>query len=312
MNRKSRIYVAGHTGLIGSALVRLLKEKSHSHIITCTHSSLDLTDQKAVGRFFAREKPEYVFLAAARSGGIHANKTYPAEFIYQNLMIQTNVIDSALKYKTKKLLNLSSSCIYPRKIKQPMKEGHLFSGDIEETNEAYGMAKLAGIKMCQAYYQQHGANFISVIPANVYGPGDHFDENGHVLAALLGKFHQARQKNEKSVTLWGTGKPKREFLYVDDVGAGCLFLMKQYHHPEPINLGIGRETSIAQLARMIQQIVGFQGKIEFDTTQPDGNPRRLLDSKKIHTLGWRAKTSLEDGLKTTYDWYQKKHARQQK
>lgn len=303
--------MAGHTGLIGSALVRLLKEKSHSHIITRTHSSLDLTDQKAVCRFFAREKPEYVFLAAARSGGILANKTYPAEFIYQNLMIQTNVIDSALKHKTKKLLNLSSSCIYPKKSKQPMIEDYLFSGDMEETNEAYGMAKLAGIKMCQAYHRQHGSNFISVIPANVYGPGDHFDENGHVLAALLGKFHQARQQNRKLVTLWGTGKPKREFLYVDDVVSGCLFLMKQYHHPEPINLGIGRETSIAQLARMIQKIVEFQGEIEFDTTQPDGNPRRLLGSRRIHALGWRAKTSLEEGLKATYDWYQKKLARQQ-
>ena len=309
MNKNSRIYVAGHTGLIGSALVRLLKEKSYSNIITRTRKSLDLTDQKAVDRFFSRGKPEYVFLAAARAGGIHANKTYPAEFIYQNIMIQTNVIDCALKYKTKKLLNLSSSCIYPKKSKQPMKEEYLLSGDIEETNEAYGMAKLAGIKMCQAYCRQYGVNFISVIPANVYGVGDHFDENGHVLAALLGKFHNAHQQNKKSVTLWGTGKPKREFLYVDDAAEGCLFLMKKYQRPEPVNLGIGRETSITQLAKMIQSIVGFRGQLKFDTTQPDGNPRRLLDSQTIHALGWRAKISLEDGLKITYDWYKKNLAR---
>ncbi len=309
MNKNSRIYVAGHTGLIGSALVRLLKKKSFSRIITRTHKSLDLTDQKAVDRFFRQQRPEYIFLAAARAGGIHANKTYPAEFIYQNLMIQANVIDCALKYKTKKLLNLSSSCIYPKKSKQPMQEEYLFSGDIEETNEAYGTAKLAGIKMCQAYHRQYGANFISVIPANVYGPGDHFDENGHVLAALLEKFHQAHQQNKKSVTLWGTGKPRREFLYVDDAAEGCLFLMKKYHHSKPINLGIGRETSIAQLAKMIRLTVAFRGQLKFDAAKPDGNPRRRLDSKKIHALGWQAKMSLEDGLKITYDWYKKKLAR---
>jgi GDP-L-fucose synthase len=310
MDKNSRIYVAGHTGLIGSALVRALKAKSYFNIISRTRKSLDLTDQKAVDRFFAKEKPEYIFLAAARVGGIHANKTYPAEFIYQNLMIQSNIIDCALKYKSKKLLNLSSSCIYPRKSKQPMKEEYLFSGDIEETNDAYGMAKLAGIKMCQAYHRQYGANFISVIPSNVYGPGDHFDESGHVLAALLGKFHQAHQQNKKSVTLWGTGKPKREFLYVEDAAEGCLFLMKKYHRPEPVNLGIGRETSIKQLAKMIQSMVEFRGQLNFDSSKPDGNPRRLLDSKKIHTLGWQAKMCLEDGLKATYDWYQKKLARQ--
>lgn len=310
MNKNSKIYVAGHKGLIGSALLRLLKQESYSNIITRTHKALDLTNQSSVDRFFAREKPEYIFLAAARVGGIHANKTYPADFIYQNLMIQTNVIDCALKYKARKLLNLSSSCIYPKKSKQPMKEDYLFSGDIEETNDAYGLAKLAGIKMAQAYHRQHGANFISVIPANVYGPGDHFDENGHVLAALLGKFHQARRQNQKSVTLWGTGKPKREFLYVDDVARGCLFLMQKYHRPEQVNLGIGRETSIAQLAKMIQQIVGYKGQIKFDASKPDGNPRRLLDSSKIQALGWKAQTSLEDGLEMTYNWYQNQLARQ--
>ena len=305
MNKNSRIYVAGHTGLLGSALLRLLKEKSYSNIITRTRKSLDLTNQKVVDSFFAKEKPEYIFLAAARVGGIHANKTYPADFIYQNMMIQTNVINSSLKYKTKKLLNLSSSCIYPKRIKQPMREEYLYTGDIEETNEAYGMAKLAGIKMCQAYNRQYGANIISVIPANVYGVGDHFDENGHVLAALLGKFYTAQQQNKKSVTLWGTGKPKREFLYVDDAADGCLFLMKNHSSPEPINLGIGRETSIKQLAKMIQSTVGYRGSLEFDTTKPDGNPRRLLDSHQIHALGWRAKISLEEGLKITYDWYRK-------
>ncbi|MDH5763075.1 MAG: GDP-L-fucose synthase [Nitrospinota bacterium] len=303
MKKNSRIYVAGHTGLIGSALLRRLKEQSYSNIITRTHKALDLTNQPAVDRFFAKEKPEYVFLAAARVGGIHANKTYPAEFIYQNLMIQTNVLDCALKHKTKKLLNLSSSCIYPKKCKQPMKEEYLFSGDIEETNDAYGMAKLAGIKMCQAYRRQYGANFISAIPANVYGPGDHFDENGHVLAALLGKFHTARKSNKKSVTLWGTGKPKREFLYVDDAADGCLFLMKKYNSAETINLGIGRETSITQLAKLIRSTVGYKGSTSFDTSKPDGNPRRLLDSSRIHALGWQANVSLEDGLQRTYDWY---------
>jgi len=305
MNKNSRIYVAGHTGLIGSALVRLLKEKSHSNIITRTRKSLDLTDQKAVDRFFAKEKPEYIFLAAARVGGIHANKTYPAEFIYQNLMIQTHVIDCALKYKTKKLLNLSSSCIYPKQSKQPMKEEYLFTGDIEETNDAYGMAKLAGIKMCQAYRWQHGANFISVILANVYGPGDHFDDNGHVLAALIEKIHLAQLKNKKTVTLWGTGKPKREFLFVDDAAKGCVFLMKRYNGADTINLGIGRETSITQLAKLIQSTVGYKGSTSFDTSKPDGNPRRLLDSEKVHALGWRAQISLEDGLQRTYDWYRK-------
>ncbi len=291
--------------MIGSALVRLLKEKSHSNIITRTRKSLDLTDQKAVDRFFAKEKPEYIFLAAARVGGIHANKTYPAEFIYQNLMIQTHVIDCALKYKTKKLLNLSSSCIYPKQSKQPMKEEYLFTGDIEETNDAYGMAKLAGIKMCQAYRWQHGANFISVILANVYGPGDHFDDNGHVLAALIEKIHLAQLKNKKTVTLWGTGKPKREFLFVDDAAKGCVFLMKRYNGADTINLGIGRETSITQLAKLIQSTVGYKGSTSFDTSKPDGNPRRLLDSEKVHALGWRAQISLEDGLQRTYDWYRK-------
>ncbi|MCH8348293.1 MAG: GDP-L-fucose synthase [Proteobacteria bacterium] len=305
MNKNSRIYVAGHTGLIGSALLRLLKREGCSHILTRTHTGLDLTNQKAVDRFFTKEKPQYVFLAAARVGGIHANKTYPAEFIYQNLMIQTNVIDCALKYKAKKLLLLSSSCIYPIKSPQPMKEAVLFSGDIEETNDAFGMAKLTGIKMCQAYHRQYGANFISVIPANVYGPGDHFDENGHVLAALIEKFHQAHQRNKKWVTLWGTGKPKREFLYVEDAAEGCVFLMKKYHQPDPINLGIGRETSITQLARLVQSTVGFRGQLKFDTAKPDGNLRRLLDSRKIHALGWRAGVSLENGLQRTYDWYRK-------
>ncbi len=312
MKKNSRIYVAGHTGLIGSALVRLLKKKSYSHIITRTHRALDLTNQAAVDRFFAKEKPEYIFLAAARVGGIHANKTYPGEFIYQNLMIQTNVINCALKYKARKLLLLSSSCIYPKQSKQPMKEEYLFTGNMEETNEAYGMAKLAGMKMCRAYHRQYGANFISVIPANVYGPGDHFDENGHVLAALLEKFHKAGRQNKESVTLWGTGQPKREFLYVDDAADGCLFLMKQYNIPDPINLGIGRETSIIQLAKLIQSTVGYQGSLEWDTSKPDGNPRRLLDSRKIHAMGWRAGVSLVAGLKLTYDWYQNKRARKAK
>ena len=306
MKRNSRIYIAGHTGLIGSAILRCLKKNGYKNIITRTHRQLDLTDHGKVDRFFSRERPEYIFVAAARVGGIHANSTYPAEFIYQNLMIQNHLIDLAHQYKVKKLLLLSSSCIYPKKCSQPMKEESLFTGLMEPTNEPYGMAKLAGIRMCQAYQKQYGSQFISVIPANVYGIQDHFDENGHVLAALIGKFHDAVQRKARKVTLWGTGKPKREFLYVDDAADACLFLMKHYQGADPINLGTGRETSISQLARMIQKVSGYKGDLIFDTKRPDGNPRRLLDSSRIHALGWQASVPLEEGLKTTYDWYQKR------
>jgi GDP-L-fucose synthase len=305
MNKTSKIYVAGHTGLIGSAILRKLKAGGYRNILTKTHAQLDLTRRQDVERFFAKHKPEYVFLAAARVGGIHANKTFPGEFIFQNIMIQAHVLDLARQYKVKKLLFLTSSCVYPRICSQPMKVDSLFTGALEPTNEAYGMAKLAGIKMCQAYNRQYGTNFITVIPANVYGVNDHFDENGHVLAALIAKFHQAKTKGEKSVVVWGTGKPKREFFYVDDLADAGLFLMRSYQSSEPINVGIGRETSIAQLARMIGKTVGYKGQIVFDTTKPDGNPRRWLDSGKIFNMGWKPRFPLADGLAITYDWYKK-------
>jgi GDP-L-fucose synthase len=304
MNKKSKIYVAGHKGMIGSAICRALEKRGYANILTKSHKALDLTQQAKVERFFAKEKPDYVFLAAARVGGIHANNTYPAEFIYQNTMIQSNIIHSAWQQKTKKLFFLASSCVFPKKTSQPMREDSLMTGLMEPTNEPYGLAKLSGINLCQSYRRQYGCNFISVIPANTYGMNDHFDENGHVLAALIGKFHSAKTKGDAEVSLWGSGKPKREFLYADDLADACLFLMKKYNAPEVINIGTGRETSIKQLAQHIAKITDFKGKLVFDTSKPDGNPRRLVDSSRIHDLGWKAKTALEDGLEKTYRWYQ--------
>lgn len=303
MERDARIYVAGHTGLVGSAIVRRLQALGYTNIQTKTHREMDITDRKKVESFFAKEKPEYVFLAAARVGGIRANNTYPAEFIYQNLMIQTNVIDLAYRSGAKKLLFLASSCIYPKICRQPIKEEYLLTGPIEQTNEPYGIAKLAGIKICQGYNKQYGTNFISVIPANVYGINDHFDKNGHVVAALIGKFHEAKIKGDESVTIWGTGKPKREFFYVDDLADACIFLMNKYDGSEVINVGRGADTSIAELASIIKEVVGFAGKIFYDATKPDGIPKRLLDSSRINALGWKAKTELDDGLNITYEWY---------
>lgn len=306
MNWDARIYVAGHTGLIGSAIVRKLKVLGYKEILTKTHKELDLTEREKAEKFFANEKPEYVFLAAARVGGIYANSTYPAEFIYENLMIQTNVIDLSYRYGVKKLLFLGSSCIYPKMCKQPMKEEYLLTGSIEPTNEPFGVAKLAGIKMCQAYNKQYGANFVSLIPANVYGPNDHFDEDGHVVASLIRKFHEAKVKGYESVTIWGTGKPKREFFYVDDLADACIFLMNKYNSSDVINVGKGSDTSIAKLSSIIQKIVGYEGGIIYDTTKPNGAPRRLLDSTKVNALGWSARTELENGLYITYDWYKKR------
>lgn len=303
MKKNSKIYVAGHTGLIGSAIVRRLKSLSYTRIVTKTHADLDLTDRGKVERFFAKEKPEYVILAAARVGGIHANSTYPAEFIFQNLMIQTNVIDLAWKYNVKKLQFLVSSCVYPKVCPQPMKEEYLMTGALESTSEPYAMAKLSGVKMCQSYSRQYGVNFKTVIPANIYGINDHFDENGHVLAALIAKFHMAQVKGEKSVTVWGTGKPIREFFFVNDLADACVFLIKRREVDDVINIGGGRETSIAALAELVKTTIGYKGKIIFDTSKPDGNLRRFLDSSKITTLGWKAKTPLESGLKATYNWY---------
>ncbi|PIQ96174.1 MAG: GDP-fucose synthetase [Nitrospinae bacterium CG11_big_fil_rev_8_21_14_0_20_56_8] len=303
MKKSAKIYVAGHRGLIGSALVRALKDRGYKNLLTRPHQALDLTHQNKVDRFFEREKPEYVFLAAARVGGIRANDTYPAEFIYQNQMIQANVLHSASNHGARKLLFFSSSCIYPKKSRQPMKEEYLMTGPMEPTNEAYGAAKMAGLVMCQSYRRQYGANFISVIPANVYGIHDHFDENGHVLAALIAKFHEARVKKKKQVTVWGTGKPRREFFYVDDLADAALFLMENYDRAEPINVGTGQETSIRVLAEKVKEAVGFEGEIVYDTNRPDGNPRRLLDSSRIRAMGWRPGTSLERGLELTCRWY---------
>lgn len=303
MDKSSLIYIAGHTGLVGSAILRKLKFLGCRNIITRTHQEMDLMDRVKVNSFFAEEKPEYVFLAAARVGGIHANNTYPAEFIYENLMIQTNIIDLSYRYGIKKLLFLGSSCVYPKICPQPMKEEYLLTGPIETTNEPYGIAKLAGIKMCQAYNKQYGTNFISVIPANAYGIHDHFNENGHVVAALINKFHEAKIKDKESVTVWGTGKPKREFFYVDDLADACIFLMREYKDNEVINVGTGCDTSIADLASILQRIVGFDGKITFDLTKPDGAPQRLLDVSKLTSLGWKYKTGLEEGFKMTYEWF---------
>jgi len=303
MERSVRIYVAGHSGLIGSAIVRKLKLLDYKNIITRSHKEMDLTERNKVAEFFEKEGPEYVFLAAARVGGIYANSTYPAEFLYENLMIQTNVIDLSYRYGVKKLLFLASSCIYPKMCKQPMKEEYILSGPIEPTNEPFGIAKLAGLKMCQAYNRQYGTNFISVVPGNVYGMNDDFDEDGHVLASLIKKFHGAKVRGGNSVTIWGTGKPKREFVYADDIAEALIFLMDQYDDSEPINVGTGLDTSVAELAELIKGIVGFKGNINYDTTKPDGSPVRLLDIGRITALGWKSKITLEEGLKVTYNWF---------
>ena len=303
MNKKSKIYVAGHKGLIGSAIVRKLNKLSYKNVITRTRKALDLSDSKKVERFLSKERPEYVILAAAKVGGIHANCAYPAEFIYENLAIQNNIIELAYRIKVKKLLFLTSSCVYPKFCKQPIKEDYLMTGVIEPTNEPYAVAKLAGIKMCQAYNKQYGANFISVVPANVYGINDHFNENGHVVAALIEKFYQAKKNNSKSVSIWGTGRPKREFFFVDDLADVCIFLLKNYNQANLINVGTGQETSIAQLARRIKKVSGFHGELVFDKLKPDGNPRRILDNSKISAMGWEAQTSLDKGLKITWEWY---------
>jgi len=320
MLKDSRIYVAGHKGLVGSAILRRLKSEEYTELMTRTHKELDLMNQADVGRFFEKEKPEYVFLAAAKVGGILANHSYPAEFIYENLMVQTNVIHAAYKTGVKKLLFLGSSCIYPRECPQPMKEEYLLSGKLEPTNEPYAIAKIAGVKMCQSYNRQYGTRFISVMPTNVYGPGDNFDlETSHVLAALIRKFNEAKVRDQRaevggseqserssygsSVTIWGTGKPRREFLYVDDLADACLFIMRNYEGSEFLNIGVGKDTSIKELSEMIGEIVGFEGPIHYDSTRPDGTPQKLLDVSRLHGLGWRSETSLREGIKKTYQWY---------
>ncbi|MBN1849832.1 MAG: GDP-L-fucose synthase [Deltaproteobacteria bacterium] len=311
MDKNARIYIAGHKGLVGSAILRRLRSERYSHLITQSHQELDLMRQDDVEAFFQSQRPEYVFLAAAKVGGILANNTYPAEFIYHNIMIQTNVIHSAYLASVKKLLFLGSSCIYPKSCPQPIKEEYLLSGKLEPTNEPYAIAKIAGIKMCQAYNRQYGTHFISCMPTNLYGPGDNFDlETSHVLAALIRKFHEAKQNilsfdddSDTHVTLWGTGAPKREFLHVDDLADAVLFLMNNYDGNEIINVGVGKEISIKELADMIAGIVGFKGEIRYDPSKPDGMPLKLLDISRLSHMGWKNKVSLQEGIESTYQWY---------
>ena len=304
MDKNSKIYIAGHRGLVGSALERLLKSQGYTNFLTKTHSELNLERQQDVEDFFAEEKPEYVFLAAAKVGGIVANNSYPANFIYSNLIIQSNIIDASYRSGVKKLLFLGSSCIYPKYAPQPMREEYLLTGELEPTNEPYAVAKIAGIRMCQAYNRQYGTNFISVMPTNLYGPNDNFDlQTSHVLPALLRKFDEAKTKGE-DVTLWGTGTPKREFLHVDDLADACVFLMKDYNDGDIVNIGSGTDILIRDLATLMKQITGFEGRLVWDSTKPDGTPRKQLDVSKLNSLGWAPRISLEDGIRSTYKWYQ--------
>ena len=305
MEKSAKIYVAGHQGLVGSAILRKLISEGYSNIVTRSFQELDLRDQIAVNEFFKKEKPEFVFLAAAKVGGILANNTYPVDFLRDNLLIQTNVIDAAYRYGTRKLLFLGSSCIYPKFAPQPIKEEYLLTGELEPTNEPYAIAKIAGIKLCQAYNRQYGTNFISVMPTNLYGPGDNFDlETSHVIPALIRKFHESKIKGKDQVVVWGSGKPFREFLHVDDLADACLFLMHNYNSSEIINIGTGMDLSIAELAYLIKDIVGYDGNIVFDTSKPDGTPRKLLDVSKIFNMGWKPRITLEEGIRSTYSWYQ--------
>ncbi len=306
MNKDAKIYVAGHEGLVGSAIVRLLQQQSFTKIITRTMQQLDLRDQQATYHFFEHEQPEYVFLAAAKVGGIKANNDFPASFIYDNLMIEANVIHAAYKVGVKKLLFLGSSCIYPRECAQPISENYLLTGSLEPTNKAYAIAKIAGIELCRSYNYQYGTNFISCMPTNLYGPYDNFDyETSHVLPALIAKMSRASQEGAQMVMLWGSGHPRREFLYVDDLAQALLFLMEHYSESLPINIGTGEDISIKELALLIKEIVGYKGDIIFDATKPDGTPRKLLNVEKINKLGWRSNISLYDGIVKTIEWYKK-------
>ncbi|AOP33661.1 GDP-fucose synthetase [Leptospira tipperaryensis] len=303
MEKTAKIYIAGHKGLVGSAIERVLRDEGYENVIGKSHSELDLTEQTDVLEFFKKEKPDYVFLAAAKVGGIHANNTYPAEFIFSNLQIQNNIIDACYRFKVKKLVFLGSSCIYPKFAQQPMDEGQLLDGKLEPTNEPYAVAKIAGIVMCQSYNRQYGTNFISVMPTNLYGPGDNYHpENSHVLPALIRRFYEAKVQNLSEVVVWGTGKPLREFLYSDDMARACVFLMKNYDvvgdskGGEHVNVGSGIEVSIRELAETVKEVVGFQGLLTFDLTKPDGTPRKLLDVSKLHKMGWRHQVELRKGI----------------
>lgn len=304
MDKNSKIYVAGHRGLVGSAIVRGLEAKGYKNIIGRTHKELDLMDSSAVEEFFELEKPEYVFLAAAKVGGIYANSTYPADFIYENLQIQNNVIGMAKKYNVKKLMFLGSSCIYPKMCPQPIKEEYLLSGYLEETNEAYALAKISGLKMCQFFNKQYDTNYISVMPTNLYGPYDNFSGvNSHVMPALIRRFHEAKVNNELEVVVWGSGTPLREFLYSEDMADACIYLMETYKGNDFFNIGTGKEITIKELAELIKRVVGYEGKIVWDSSKPDGTPRKLLDVSRLEKAGWKYKIELEDGVKMAYEWF---------
>lgn len=304
MNKTDKIYIAGHKGLVGSAIMRTLENAGYTNLVYRTHAELDLIQQQKVYDFFLEEQPDYVFLAAAKVGGIHANNTYRGEFIYENLMVQNNVIDAAYRFGTKRLLFLGSSCIYPRNCPQPMREEYLLSGQLELTNEPYAIAKIAGIKLCEAYNNQFKTDFVSVMPTNLYGPNDNFNlETSHVLPALIRKIHEAKLARSQQVILWGTGSPKREFLHVNDMAAACVFVMNKAGFTTMVNIGSGEEVSIRELGELICAVVGYQGEIIYDRDKPDGMPRKLLDTTRIANLGWEAKIKLRDGLQDAYEWF---------
>jgi GDP-L-fucose synthase len=304
MKKDSKIYVAGHRGLVGSAIVRELQKKGYTNIVGKAHKELNLMSSTDVENFFEQEKPEYVFLAAAKVGGIHANSTYPADFIYENLQIQNNVIGNSYKYGVKKLMVLGSSCIYPKMCPQPIKEEYLLSGYLEETNEAYALAKIVGLKMCQYFNKQYGTNYISVMPTNLYGPYDNFHpENSHVMPALIRRFHEAKVSGAKEVVVWGSGTPLREFLYSEDMADACIYLMENYEGDDFFNIGTGKEITIRGLAELIKEVVGYEGEIIFDTTKPDGTPRKLLDVSKLEKSGWKYKMELKYGIREAYKWF---------
>jgi GDP-L-fucose synthase len=306
MDKSDKIFVAGHRGMVGSALMRRLETEAFSNIVTHQRAQLDLADESAVAKFFKEQRPDIVIVAAAKVGGIKANNDYPVEFLVENLQIQNNVIRAAYDNGVRKLLFLGSSCIYPKFAPQPIPESALLTGPLEQTNEAYAIAKIAGIKLCQAFSRQYGANFISAMPTNLYGPNDNFDlETSHVLAALLRKAHEAKVRNDRKLIVWGSGKPRREFLHVDDLASACLLLLEKYDSPEIINVGCGEDISIRELAELICDVVGFGGELAWDATQPDGTPRKLLDISKIRALGWKPAIALRDGIKRTYDWFLK-------
>ena len=304
LDSKSRVLVAGAKGMVGSAIVRALENTGHTAVLAPSRRELDLMDPAAVEAFFTAEKPEFVFVAAAKVGGIHANNSYPADFIYDNLVIEANLIHAAFRHKVEKLLFLGSTCIYPKLAPQPLKEEYLLSGPLEPTNEWYAVAKIAGIKLCQAFHKQHGCRFISGMPTNLYGQNDNFNlETSHVMPALIRKFHEAKTSGAEEIVVWGSGKPLREFLHVDDCAEACLFLMRNYEDPEICNIGVGADLSILELAEMIKRIVGFEGRLVLDSSKPDGSPRKLVDTTKINALGWKARIPLEEGIRQTYAWY---------